>query len=529
MSSIPYNNEPWAPPPESLSQANEIPTAAKHSYSQILKSSTLVGGSSAANIVIGVARAKAMAMLLGPAGVGLAGLYSSIADVTSTVAGMGVNSSGVRQIAAAVGSEDSDQIARTTIVLRRVSMLLGLLGAALLIAFSAQVSALTFGSAKYAAAINLLSIAVFFRLVSAGQGALIQGMRRISDLAKMGVWGALFGTIITIGIVFVLREKGIVPSLICGAAATIFISWRYSRKIRIQASLLTAPDIRQDVGGLLKLGMAFMVTSLMTMGSAYVVRIIILRQVGFEGAGLYQAAWTLGGLYVGFILQAMGADFYPRLTACANDNAACNRLVNEQAFIGLLLGGPGVLATLTLAPLVITIFYTAKFHGAVEILRWLCLGTILQVISWPMGFITLAKGLQNIFLLSDFAWIIVYLGLTWVCIRSFGLNGAGMAFFASYMFHLLMTYPIVRHLSGFRWSSENKKTGLLFFPLIAVVFFGFYVLPFVWALSVGAMAVVVTGIYSIRVLIKLVSLDRLPGLVRFLLSAFGYGTVAAVE
>src|SRR6185437_15065321 len=112
---------------------------------------------------------------------------------------------------------------------------------------------------------------------------------------------------------------------------------------------------------------AFMITGLMPLGIAYVVRIIILKKVGLEGAGLYQSAWTIGGLYVGFILQAMGADFYPRLTASANDNAECNRLVNEQAFIGLLLGGPGVLATLTLAPLVITIFYTARFYAAVEI------------------------------------------------------------------------------------------------------------------------------------------------------------------
>jgi antigen flippase len=64
----------------------------------------------------------------------------------------------------------------------------------------------------------------------------------------------------------------------------------------------------------------------MTSGIAYAVRIILLRKVGFEATGFYQSAWTLGGLYVGFILQAMGADFYPRLTANASDNMACNRL-----------------------------------------------------------------------------------------------------------------------------------------------------------------------------------------------------------
>ena len=98
------------------------------------------------NIAIGIVRTKAMAMLLGPAGFGLAGLYSSIADLTQSIAGMGINSSGVRQIAEAVGSDDTERIALTAAVLRRTSIVLGALGAVLLMVFSRQVSTITFGS-----------------------------------------------------------------------------------------------------------------------------------------------------------------------------------------------------------------------------------------------------------------------------------------------------------------------------------------------------------------------------------------------
>ena len=54
-------------------------------------------------IGLGIVRTKAMALLLGPAGVGLLGLYGTIADLAQTIAGMGINTSGVRQIAEAVG------------------------------------------------------------------------------------------------------------------------------------------------------------------------------------------------------------------------------------------------------------------------------------------------------------------------------------------------------------------------------------------------------------------------------------------
>jgi enterobacterial common antigen flippase len=507
--------------------SNEVPVkeasppAKSHSYGQILKSSALVGGSSVANIAIGIVRTKAMAILLGPAGFGLIGLYSSIVDLTQSIAGLGVNSSGVRQIAEAAGTGDTERIGQTAAVLKRTSIVLGVLGAVLLLLFSSQVSALTFGSRKYAGAVSLLSVAVFFRLVSGGQGALIQGMRRIADLAKMNVLGALFGMLISVPMVYFFREKGIVPALIAVAGMTIFTSWWYSRKIRVPTPLATMQEVRREAAPLLKLGIAFMASGLMTMGGAYAVRILVLRTLGLEATGLYQSAWTLGGLYVGFILQAMGADFYPRLTAVANDNAACNRLVNEQARVGLLLAGPGVIATLTFTPLIIALFYSAKFHGAVEILRWICLGATLQVITYPMGFIIVAKGRQNLFLLSDVAWTVVYVALAWIGVKLFGVKGAGMAFFGSYTFHFLVTYPIARHLSRFRWSAENKHTAALFLPLIGAVFCGFYLLPFTWAVLVGALAAIVSGVYSVRTLVSLVPFDRLPGPVRLLIGRFG--------
>ena len=520
MSSIPCDNLPIVTSAEVGPQSGEATTEEQGSYGQILRSSALVGGSTVLNIAVGIVRTKAMAILLGPAGFGLFGLYGSVSNLTQTLAGMGVNSSGVRQIAEAAGSGNAECIAQTTTVLRRVSVLLGLLGAAFLIVFSRQVSITTFGDPKHASEVALLSIAVFLTLVSLGQGALIQGMRRIDDLAKMNVIGPLTATVCSIPLVYVWREKGVVPALIAVAAMTLAASWWYSRKMRIPSRAISLVAMGRETAALLKLGIAFMSSGLMTIGVAYVVRITVLRKVGYEATGLYQSAWTLGGLYVGFILQAMAADFYPRLTEKAADNTACNRLVNEQSQVGLLLAGPGVIATLTFAPLVIALFYSARFDAAVPVLRWICLGTVLQVISWPMGFVIVAKAEQKLFFLCELAWTVVSLALAWICISMYGLTGAGIAFCGSYVFHIFLIYAVVRRLSNFRWTSENVRTGSLFLGAIAIVFCGFYVLPFFIAVSVGTIAVAISSVYSIRVLMDLVSLDRAPRILRICLQRF---------
>jgi hypothetical protein len=120
----------------------------------------------------------------------------------------------------------------------------------------------------------LLSATVFFSCLAGGQAALIQGMRRISDLVRMGVLGAALGTMIGLPIVYCLREDGIVPSLICGAAISLIASWWYSRKLRIQTPLMTVAQIGHEAAGLLKLGFVFMASSLMMTGASYAMRVV---------------------------------------------------------------------------------------------------------------------------------------------------------------------------------------------------------------------------------------------------------------
>ncbi|MFD2348006.1 oligosaccharide flippase family protein [Sinorhizobium terangae] len=484
------------------------------SYSQILKSTALIGGSSVINVLFSIIRNKAMALLLGPAGVGLIGLYSSIADIAYALAGLGIQASGVRQIAEAVGSGDADRIARTATVLKRTSLVLGLLGALLLAAVAYPVADFTFGGPGYASGVALLSAAILFRLLSDGQTALIQGMRDIASLARINVLAAFFSTVISIPLIYLFGTSGIVPSLVAAAATTLATSWWYRRQIRLRTPPMPVRQVREETAALLKLGVVFMASGFLTLGAAYAIRLIVMKAEGVAAAGLYQAAWTLGGFYASFVLQAMGTDFYPRLTAVAQDDAECNRLVNEQAQISMLVAGPGLIATLTAAPLVIRLLYSPEFYAAVDMLRWICLGMMLRVIAWPMGFIVLAKGAKKVFFWVEVAATLVHVGLAWLLVGAFGSAGAAAAFFGLYVWHGLLIYAIVRQLSGFRWSSANRRLALIFLPASGLVFGALLVLPPWPAAILGLMTATLSGAYALRRLIELVPLASLPAAMR---------------
>lgn len=476
----------------------------KNSYGQILRSTALIGSSSAATIVINVVRAKAIAVLLGPGGFGLFGLYVVLVELIYSVASVGIGNSGVRQISAAVASGKKERIAGTIIVLRQVAAISGVCGAAATAILAAPLSILTFGNEDHSNAIALLSLAVFFRVVTAGQTALVQGMRRIADLARLGVLGALAGAVACVVLLFALGEPGLAPSLAVAAGLGLAASWWYARKVETALPAKRTTELRRDAAVLVKLGLAFMASSLLTIGASYAVRAIVLRLEGLDAAGYYGAAWTLGGLYVGIILQAMGADFYPRLIGAVTSHPRANRLVNEQTRISLLLAGPGVIATLTFAAPVISLFYSADFTSAVDVLRWICLGVALRVITWPMGFIIVAKNKRLLFVAADLMWTIVNVSLTWICVNYLGLEGAGLAFFAAYVFQGLIVYMIVRRLTGFRWAMQNVRTGALFMFSIGIVFAAFQILPPTFATVFGSSVMLVSGALSLRVLVEIV-------------------------
>jgi antigen flippase len=110
------------------------------------------------------------------------------------------------------------------------------------------------------------------------------------------------------------------------------------------------------------------------------------------------------------------------------------RAVNEQTEIGILLALPGLLATLAFGPWILELFYSKKFLPAAELMPWFILGVFGRVVSWPLGFIQLAKGASRVFMLTETTTIALWLVwfLCW-CLLLVWL-GAAYAFALVYVF-----------------------------------------------------------------------------------------------
>ena len=441
-----------------------------NSYKQILKSTSIMGGSSVISIFFRIIQTKVLAILLGPSGIGLIGIYNSIVGLVSTIAGFQIGDAGVRQISEASSTNDKQKIGKTIVSVRRISLVLGIGGMCALLLLSKPISIFSFGNTDHTNDLAILSVTVFFGAVIAGQGALIQGMRRIKELALINVLCAMFGTLCSIPIVYFLGKKGIAPFLVLVSVVTFITFWWYVRKIDLHKVKVYWKDTITETKSLLKFAFAFTSSTVIAIGTMYLIRVVITRTFDLDAVGAYQASEALSSIYVGFILSAMGSDFYPRLTAIANDNLECTSLVNKQVEIGLLLAGPGIFGTIAFAPYIINIFYSSKFTLSVEILRWQALGVLLRVASWPMGYVLRAKGNNKLFILTELMKNAVHIGLIFFFIKYFGIIGTGMAFLIMYIFYWIMIFYVVNVNYDFKWDKANIRLCFILLPSSIVLF-----------------------------------------------------------
>jgi enterobacterial common antigen flippase len=459
-------------------------TAEKNTYGQILRSSSIVGGAQAANYLIGFARVKLVAVLLGPTGVGLVGLYISATGLVGAVSGLGVGSSAVREIVRAYSQGDPQEAACTVIILRRVCWATGFFGWMLAVVFREPISRAISSSSEHAGAIAVLGATLLFSAVSGGQLALLQGLRRIGDLARANVTGAALGSVVTVAIYLTLGSAGIVPALIAAGFVTLACSFWYARRVPVSRSSVSFGETIIGARRLLGLGLAFMWSAVLVAGIDLLIRAIIARKFGIEGAGIYQASWALSGMFASFVLSAMGADFYPRLTATIHDRALAARTVNEQTEIGVLLALPGLLTAMTWAPLAIKLLYTPQFLPAADLLPWMALGVFGRVISWPVGFLQLALGASRWFAATETIFVGLWAALTYSMCEAFGIIGSAYAFALTYALYTAGMLWVARVLIDFSWS-----TGTLRLILASATFVGVaYAARFLWSESATLIA-----------------------------------------
>lgn len=443
----------------------------KDSYKKIFKSTFLFGFVQAFNIIAKVGVNKVVAVLLGTEGMGVIGLFQSTINVLSTVCGLGLSQSAVKDISQGT-NESFEQFSKSISLTKKLVLLLALFGMFITMVLSPWLSEWTFGDDRYTYAFMWLSVVVFLNIITEGQLAILKGARMLRLLAKASLLGSVVGLITSVPLYFWLGENGIVPSLIVAALTAMVLSWYFVRKVKYSNQVYAIKQAIREGKMMMQMGIALMYVSFLVGVSDYIIRTFISNVANVDVVGLYQAGSMIINSYFGIVITALTTDYYPRISAINRNNEELQQEFNRQSEVGLLMVGSLVIIILFAMPLVVKILYTEDFMPIISFLQYAVLGVLFTVCSNALGMILLAKQASKTFFYTSTIGRIIIVGISLLSFKYWGLEGLGIAGIITGIFHLIF-------MSFVMWNKYrikmNKELYMMLFNIIIISLCAFFV------------------------------------------------------
>jgi antigen flippase len=417
-------------------------------FARILRSSILMGGASAVGMVTGLLRGKLVAVVLGPAGIGMMGMLTQLINTLTQILGFGVGTAGVKYVA----SQESEERQTREYTVLRFTLRLAVIGAIVALVLTLPVCLLTFGSLENLPVVMAASIAAPLAIVAMGLGALLQARGQVKAVAQAQVWSSLAAFALSVPLVWFGGLWGMVASLLVASVAQLYVVRKYCR-VRLPG-IREAFTPMQDVGPLVQMGIALIGTIVVFQLSVYLTRVAVVQQLSIVHAGYYQAAFSIAGTIPGFVFAAMGTDFYPRVSAAKNEDEALD-ITDRQIKAGVILATPCFVGLVLFGETLLSLFYSAAFSQALDLLRLMVWGVACRLVSWPLGFWLAARASpKEMFWLESISAILVTL-LTFLLLPGLGLIGAGVAFLGGAVFYGILMMVFVYRKVG-RGVSANS-------------------------------------------------------------------------
>lgn len=481
----------------------------KSSYRQIVKATSLFGGVQFFQIVISIIRSKFVAVLLGPAGMGIVGLLTATTGLVAGLTNFGLGTSAVKNISEANVTNDRDRVTTVITVLRRLVWITGILGALVTLIFSPLLSQFTFGNKEYTLAFVWISITLLLNQLSTGELVLLQGLRRLQQLAKANVYGSLSGLIITIPLYYRFGVDGIVPVIIITAFATLFFTWYFTRDIEISKQKVSRTTTVYEGKNMLVMGFIISMSGLISLMVAYVIRIFINRTGDVADVGYYTAGFTIINTYVGMVFTAMGTDYYPRLSLVASDNNQCKEHINQQSEIAVLILAPILIGFLVFINWAVILLYSSQFLAITGMVYWATLGIFFKALSWAIAFVFLAKGASKLFFWNELAGSVTGLVFSILGYHLAGLTGLGISFFIGYLVYFIQVFLIAKIKFGFSFYSSLSTIFLVQFLLALSCFAVVNLIKQPYFYLFGLVLIGISGWYSYKELEKRIGIKEI--------------------
>ena len=441
-----------------------------YSYGHVLKYTGIFGGVQGLNILISLVRNKAVALLLGPTGMGLASLFQTTVNFISQTTNLGISFSAVRNVSELFDHGDEESVNHFIKVVRVWSMLTGLVGMLLCIAIGPMLDNLTFSWGNHTLHFVLLSPLVFLLAVTGGETAILKGARQLKSLAVIQIYSVMAALVITLPLYYLFGLTGIVPVMVLIGLSTLLLT--IHRSYRLYPLQLTgAKGILGEGMGMVRLGVAFTLAGVLGSGAEFVIRTYLNNIGDLQVVGLYNTGFVMTMTYAGMVFSAMETDFFPRLSAVNSDVLRYNDLINKQAEVSVLLISPIIVMVFYVLPIMVPLLASGEFLPVVDMMRFVALSLFLRAVNLSMEYLSLAKGASFSYLFLESVYDVLMVVLVIFGYQLWGLTGTGVALLTVTVLNSVLVISYMGCRFQVRLGSELIRTLLVHMSIGMLAFY----------------------------------------------------------
>lgn len=475
-------------------------------YKSIFKATSIFGGVQVFNIFVTLIRSKALAILIGTAGMGLNGLFMSSLNLIKTISSLGISESAVKDISKAYSSGETIHIDKTFTVFKRWIWITAALGIVLTVAFSPLLSKFSFGSTNYTISYILLSATFLFGALSGGIYTFLRGTRQIAYLAQANIIGAVTGLIVALPIFYFYGIQGVVPAIIVTAFGNFLVSLYFRSKVKFNKIAINWSETITLGMPMVKLGLSLTFINLMTTAIAFILNAFISKTGTLSDLGIYNAGQAIVEGYVGMVFTAMATDYFPRLAGVIDNEFKWKELVNQQAELVIIILSIVLVMLIFTAPLLIRILLSKEFLVAKDFIFWSVLAIPMKGLVWVTSFVILAKGDSKLFIIVEVITNVIMLIFNILFYKYYGINGLGISMLVSYFIFMIIIIAVLKSKYSFQFSKEVVTLTLVSIASLSMCLICIKVLGYPNAYYAESIIVLLTIIFSLNELNKRVNL-----------------------
>lgn len=402
----------------------------------LFKTSIYSAISQATSLAVGLVSVKIVASKIGPEGIALQGQFVNSTSILSIFSGAAIGAGVIKYLAEYKDDPDAQlKIIKSAFTITFISCLI--------ISLIPIVGSYWFAK-NMLGNMELRSVywiyGIFLPLITFNTlfSYILNGLKKIPTLTFVNIFTSIINLIFLIilskslGIYGVLITASIISFFVFLLHVHFFIKYKWftinSFRPYWNKNIYTKLFKFSTMSLLAGFGMPFI---------QIILRDKLIKTAGLTEAGYWQTVTRISDFYLSFLVSVLSVYFLPKLSELKE-----NKEIRREIFQTGKVIIPVVIIMTSIIwlgkDLMIKYLLTEKFIPVRNLFFFQLLGDIFKVGGWMLSNILWAKALTKKYLLIDSFSLLLYLGISYLCITWLGLWGSTFGFFITYLIYFFI-------------------------------------------------------------------------------------------